>query len=97
CAGCHGASAPMRKIDGRPALAATSAVQARDARNFIKTVLEGIPPTPGEPGPAMPPFAASLGDRQLAALAAFVRHQANPDQPWSDVDSTIQALREETR
>lgn len=97
CAGCHGASAPMRSIDGRPSLTATSAVQAHEPRNFIKTVLEGIAPTPGEPGPAMPPFAASLDDQQLAALASFVRHQANPDQPWSDVDSTIQALREETQ
>lgn len=97
CAGCHGAAAPMRSIDGRPSLATTSAVQAGEPRNFIKTVLEGIAPTPGEPGPAMPPFAASLNDKQLAALASFVRHQANPDKPWSNVDSTIQALREEAK
>lgn len=97
CAGCHGAAAPMRSIDGRPSLTTTSAVQAREPRNFIKTVLEGIAPTPGEPGPAMPPFAASLNDKQLAALAAFVRYQANPDKPWSNVGSTIQALREEAK
>ena len=96
CAGCHGAGAPMRSIDGRPALTATSSVQAPAPRNFIKTVLEGIAPTPGEPGPAMPPFAASLSDQQLAALAAFVRGQAAPDRPWPDLHSTIQALREET-
>lgn len=97
CAGCHGAAAPMRTIDGRPSLAATSAAQAHEPRNFIKTVLEGIPPTPGEAGPAMPPFAASLNDRQLAALASYVRQQANPEQPWSGVDSTIEALREEAK
>jgi mono/diheme cytochrome c family protein len=44
----------------------------------------------------MPPFAASLSDQQLAALAAFVRGQAAPERPWPDLHSTIQALREET-
>lgn len=77
-------------------MTATSSVQAPAPRNFIKTVLEGIAPTPGEPGPAMPPFAVSLNDQQLAALAAFVRGQAAPDRPWRDLHSTIQALREET-
>ncbi|WP_343583933.1 cytochrome c [Pseudomonas sp.] len=96
CAGCHGGAAPMRAIDGRPALTTTSAVQADKPRNFIKTVLEGIAPTPGEPGPAMPPFAASLNDQQLTALAEFIRHQASPDKPWPEVDATIQALRQET-
>jgi mono/diheme cytochrome c family protein len=96
CAGCHGTAAPMRSIDGRPALTATSAVQASEPVNFIKTVLEGIAPTPGEPGPVMPPFAASLNDQQLTALAQFVRNQANPAQPWSDLNATIQALRQET-
>lgn len=96
CAGCHGAAAPMRAIDGRPALTATSAVLAAEPRNFIKTVLEGIAPMPGQPGPAMPPFAASLNDQQLAALAQFIRHQASPDQPWLDVDATVRALRQET-
>lgn len=97
CAGCHAASAPMRQIDNRPSLTETSAAQTGDPRNFIKTVLEGIAPTPGQPGPAMPPFAASLDDRQLAALAAFVRHQAHPEQPWRDLNATIEALRQEAK
>ncbi|ROM90310.1 c-type cytochrome [Pseudomonas brassicacearum] len=97
CAGCHGPAAPMREIDGRPSLDRTSALHAASARNFLKTVLEGVPATPGLPGPVMPPFAASLDNEQLAALASFVREQAKPGQPWADLSSTLHELRQEAQ
>ncbi|WP_460141629.1 c-type cytochrome [Pseudomonas sp. S2_E01] len=97
CAGCHASAAPMRMIDGRPALAHTSALQSSSARNFMKTVLEGIPANPGEPGPVMPPFAASLDNDQLIALAAYLRQQAQPDKPWTDLTSTLEAIRQEAK
>jgi mono/diheme cytochrome c family protein len=87
----------MRVIDGRPALAHTSALQSPSARNFLKTVLEGIPAIPGEPGPVMPPFAASLDNQQLTALASYLRQQATPGQPWTDLSSTIEAMRQEAK
>lgn len=97
CAGCHGRAAPMREIDGRPPLESTSALHAASSRNFLKTVLEGLPAAPGSPGPQMPGFAASLDNRQLAALAVYLRQQARPAQPWADLSSTIEALRQETK
>lgn len=97
CAGCHGRAAPMREIDRRPALDSTSALHAASSRNFLKTVLEGLQASPGSPGPQMPGFAASLDNRQLAALAAYLRQQARPDQPWADLSSTIEALRQEAQ
>jgi mono/diheme cytochrome c family protein len=97
CAGCHGPAAPMRTLDGRPGLQNTSALQAASSRNFLKTVLEGLPATPGSPGPLMPAFAASLDNAKLGALAAYLRQQASPDQPWTDLSSTIEALRQETK
>lgn len=97
CAGCHAQGAPMRDIDGRPALDRTSALQSASPRNFVKTVLEGIPAEPGQPGPVMPSFAASLDNTQLNALAGYLRHQASPDQPWTDLSATLQALRQETK
>jgi mono/diheme cytochrome c family protein len=87
----------MREIDGRPGLQSTSALQAASPRNFLKTVLEGVPAIPGAPGPVMPPFAASLDNAQLGALAAYLREQARPEQPWADLSSTIEALRQETK
>jgi mono/diheme cytochrome c family protein len=97
CAGCHGPAAPMREIDGRPPLDRTSTLQAPSPRNFLKTVLEGIPATPGLPGPAMPPFASSLDDAQLSAIAAYLRQQARPDQAWTDLSHTLEAIRQETK
>jgi mono/diheme cytochrome c family protein len=97
CAGCHAPAAPMREIDGRPGLDRTSALQAPSARNFLKTVLEGVPAMPGVPGPVMPPFAASLDNVQLIALASYLRQQARPDQPWTELSSTIEAIRQETK
>lgn len=97
CAGCHGPAAPMREIDGRPALDRTSALQAASARNFLKIVLEGIPATAGTPGPVMPPFAASLDNEQLIALASYLRQQARPDHAWADLSSTLEAIRRETQ
>lgn len=97
CAGCHGPAAPMREIDERPSLDRTSSLQAPSPRNFLKTVLEGVPATPGMPGPVMPPFAASLDNDQLLALASYLRRQARPDQPWTDLSSTLEAIRQETK
>ncbi|RUP98008.1 hypothetical protein, partial [Corynebacterium pseudodiphtheriticum] len=61
------------------------------------TVLEGVPATPGQPGPGMPPFVASLDNEQIAALAAFLREQAKPGQPWTDLSSTLHELRQEAQ
>jgi hypothetical protein len=45
----------------------------------------------------MPPFAASLDNDQLIALASYLRRQARPDQPWTDLSSTLEAIRQETK
>jgi len=93
CAGCHAASAPMMALAGRPALARSSALTGATATNFVQTVLGGIP---WEHGSAvyMPPFAATLDDQQVAALAAYLRHGAG--QPaWPDVPTTSATLRKE--
>ncbi|GGM16300.1 cytochrome c [Pseudomonas asuensis] len=97
CAGCHAPGAAMRTIDARPGLEQTSALHATSPRNFLKTVMEGIAPVPGMPGPVMPAFSASLSDDQLEALAAYLREQTQPDEPWTDLSSTIHDLRQEAK
>jgi len=97
CAGCHGAGAPMRSIDGRPDLADTSALRSASSRNFVKTVREGIAMTPGASGPGMPAFAALLNDAQLTVLATYLRARAEPDHPWADLPETIDDLREDAQ
>lgn len=97
CAGCHGPSAAMRMVDARPPLEQTSVLHARSPRNFLKTVLEGLPITPGKAAPAMPAFADSLDDNQIVALAAYLRQQAKPGQPWTDTTTLLGDLRQEAK
>jgi mono/diheme cytochrome c family protein len=95
CAGCHGGGAPMRTIDGRPGLSVVSAATASDPRNLIKTILEGIPMSDRAPSHYMPPFADTLDDAHIAALAGYLRNQACGAAPWRDLQQTVNTLRHE--
>ena len=93
CASCHAASAPMMQLGARPGLARSSALLGAEATNFVQTVLHGIP-WEGSSQVYMPPFADTLSDEQVAALAAYVRAAAR--QPaWKDVAGKSAKLREE--
>lgn len=76
CADCHG-------DDGRgtgqraPALAGNPGVRSAIADNMLRVILEGGygAQTAENPRPyGMPPYAAELGDADIAAVATYVRH-----------------------
>ena len=75
CASCHGERGEGQP--GRyPALAGNRAVTLASPNNLIKVVLHGgfAPATAAHPRPfGMPPFAQSLGDAEIAAVATHVR------------------------
>ncbi len=76
CADCHGDEG-QGAIGAVPALAGNRAVTMRSATNLIRIVLDGgFPPaTAGNPRPyGMAPFAQTLGDEEIAALATWVRN-----------------------
>jgi mono/diheme cytochrome c family protein len=86
CQGCHG------KTGGGlgtiiPNLAHNDSVAAQYPTNVIGAVLNGL--APWRVGPAMPAFAASLSDQQIAAVANYVRtsfgNNATADATPSDV------------
>ena len=93
CAGCHAPSAPMMALSGRPPLARSSALAGTNASNFVQTVLGGIPWEHGSQV-YMPPFADTLSDQQIAALADYVRQDAGRP-AWTDVPKTSAKLRKE--
>ncbi len=70
CAGCHGQAGGGRKPI-IPNLAGNDSVMASQPFNVIGAVLSGLPPW--KIGPAMPAFAASLSDTQIAAVTNYVR------------------------
>lgn len=93
CAGCHAPSAPMMALSGRPGLARSTALTGASAANFVQTVLGGIPWEHGSQV-YMPPFAATLTDAQVGALAGYLRQGAGLP-AWRDVPGTSTKLRKE--
>jgi mono/diheme cytochrome c family protein len=75
CASCHGERGEGQP--GRyPALAGNRAVTLASPNNLVKVVLHGgfAPATAAHPRPyGMPPFAQSLSDAEIAAVATHVR------------------------
>ena len=92
CGTCHGADAPMTR-GGAPSLALSTAVRAPTARNMVDVILLGLPWQEGHSGPYMPSYAGALTDRQVAALAAYVRARYSDLPVWPDVEAAIQDAR----
>lgn len=94
CAVCHRAGGVPAAFGVRPSLALNSNLHSGSPDVLIRVVLGGIAePAVAELG-AMPGFAGSLDDAQVAALVRFLRGQFAPGKPaWRDVDARVAALR----
>ena len=73
CASCHGASAPLNAINGRPGLDRSRALTDASPNNFLRTVHDGVARASAPAAIYMPPFAEVLSDADIAALAAYAR------------------------
>ena len=93
CAGCHGAGAPMM-LNGRPSLALGSSVTAATQRNATQIILHGLQPGPEEGGAWMPGFAATLTDRQVAAVLAYLRARFTDRPAWDGLADNVQHIRQ---
>lgn len=71
CAGCHGKTGSGMPPAMVPNLAGNGSVTASEPYNVIGAVLGGL--DAWGKGPAMPSFAASLSDRQIADVTNYVR------------------------
>ena len=92
CASCHANSngAPMAL---RPELSLNSALSAADPANLVQVILHGVSTRDGMPGVMMPPFARSMGDADIAALAAYLRASRTAQPPWPDLQNQVAAIR----
>jgi mono/diheme cytochrome c family protein len=90
CAGCHGrAGGGMKPII--PNLAGNDSVMASAPTNVIGAVLNGL--APWKIGPAMPAFAASLSDEQIAAVTNYVRTNLGNNATADASPHDVMALR----
>lgn len=94
CAGCHEGGAPMM-TQGRPGLSTVTALQLDRPDNAIRAILQGIHAPTGPAGPAMPPFAASLTDAQVADLAAYLRSRFSDRPAWTALETAAATVRKE--
>jgi mono/diheme cytochrome c family protein len=75
-------------------LALSASLSAPDARNFVEVVLNGINPAPqGSSDRTMPARAIQIGNEDLAALAAFTRQRFGPGGAWTNIDKTVEVVR----
>ncbi len=88
CAQCHGDEG-----EGAPGayapLAGTRAITMASSANVVRMILDGgfTPSTTGNPRPyGMPPFAHSLGNADIAAVASYIRNA------WGNQAAQVSAL-----
>jgi mono/diheme cytochrome c family protein len=88
CSECH------RSGTKSAPLALSASLSAPDARNFVEVVLNGINPAPqGSSDRTMPARAIQIGNEDLAALAAFTRQRFGPGGAWTNIDKTVEVVR----
>jgi nicotinate dehydrogenase subunit B len=93
CAVCHEPDAPPH-FGVQPNLALNSNLWSVRPDNLIRTILGGIPMPARDHLGAMPGFADTLNDRQIADLVGFLRrHYAPTQEPWTDLEQTVAHLR----
>jgi nicotinate dehydrogenase subunit B len=92
CSACHEPGAIMM-LQGRPGLERGSPLWESDPRDTLKIVLDGLDPPIGESGPAMPAFADSLRDDDLAELSAYLRARFTDKPAWSGLEGAARKAR----
>ena len=91
CAGCH--ERARRGI----ALSLSTSVTDTTSANLVRITLDGIMPLEGLGGGIMPGFAGALTDRQMTALAEYLRTDIAHAPPWNDVEREIARARDEAK
>jgi mono/diheme cytochrome c family protein len=88
CATCHREGGELPASRPIP-LGLSSTVNDPSPINFAQIVVNGIHPQAGTRGRFMPGFAGALTDRQIAALASYVRGHFSRQPAWQDVDRAV--------
>jgi mono/diheme cytochrome c family protein len=91
CSGCHQGprAAPFGGID----FALSSNINGPSAKNLVNVVLNGLPATESKHAPIMPGFANAMDDRQVAALAHYLRAHFTGKPPWTDIETSLSEAR----
>ena len=78
---------------GRPPLAWGTPLHEDTPHDTVRIIMQGLEPPAGPGGPAMPAFADTFTDRQLADIADYLRARYTDKPAWTDVAEAIGAAR----
>lgn len=94
CAVCHQSDQGTAQFGVKPSLALNTNLHSKLPDNVIQVLLQGMPAPPNSELGAMPAYADTFDDRQIAQLAQYLRARFAPDQPaWQDLENTVARLR----
>jgi mono/diheme cytochrome c family protein len=94
CANCHNNPSDVGPSKALP-LSLSTAVQQPESANAVRVILHGIQSYRGAGGPYMPAFDGMLTDKQIAAVAQYVRARYTNHPQWTDVQEEISKARKE--
>lgn len=92
CASCHANSGGAPRAL-RPELGLNSALSAADPSNLVQMILHGVSTRDGLPGVMMPGFGRTMGDADIAAVAAYLRASRTTQPPWANLQNQVAAIR----
>jgi mono/diheme cytochrome c family protein len=94
CATCHyaGDALPARKP---VPLALVTSINAKEPRDALRIVVDGLHPQSGEAGAIMPGFAGALTDEQIVAVVDYARARFSDAPRWTNVADTLRKIRGE--
>ncbi|MDQ0142471.1 c-type cytochrome [Cupriavidus necator] len=94
CAVCHQSEQGIAQFGVKPSLALNTNLHSKLPDNVIQVLLRGMPAPPNSELGAMPAYADTLDDQQVAQLAQYLRARFAPDKPaWQDLENTVARLR----
>lgn len=94
CAVCHQSDQGIAQFGVKPSLALNTNLHSQLPDNVIQVLLQGMPAPPNSELGAMPAYADTLDDRQIAQLTQYLRARFAPDKPaWQDLENTAARLR----
>jgi len=93
CASCHEAAGGDAVQSTKPIpLDVTTSVNAPEANNAIRVILEGVWPDSGDKGALMPGFEGALTEDQLVSLLVYTRARYGRGPPWGDLPGQVRAI-----
>jgi mono/diheme cytochrome c family protein len=94
CANCHNNPGDVGPSKALP-LSLSAAVQQPGSANAVRVILHGIESYRSAGGPYMPAFDGMLTDKQIVAVAEYVRARYTNHPQWTDVQEQISTARQE--